>query len=410
MKKTTFYLILALLSATACSAPKQIPGTPPDTFQWHSIFNGSDLEGWEKMGNFGVEVINDVIVLTATQRYNNAWLLTDRNYDNFELELDFLVDGQTNSGVLFRFNPGLAGLPNSLAYEANIDWRSDRQEPMGTIEHAARAKLLKEPRPGQWVRMKIHASGDHLQVYLDEELLTETHHRRSLKGRIGLQVPPGQGGKIRFRNIRIRELPAPEFLEVPFEDYYRGTFERPLVPLLSGENITGWQVLGGGQWSIDPDGVLYGYSEGGNSIFTTTGSYRNFYLKCKFKIAKEDNSGIFIRKHPDSTNVSLDDAIECNIYDHNGYTHAYSTGSIVGHARAWSHLIDYDDWNSMEIFARENRIILYVNGLKSAEASVPDSFNKAGNISLQAGPRFFSDQGPSQIWFKDLYLRNMDGL
>lgn len=161
---------------------------------------------------------------------------------------------------------------------------------------------------------------------------------------------------------------------------------------------------------MEEGGILHGYSDGANSFFVSNEAYRNFYLLCKFKILKEDNSGIFIRKHPDSTNVSINDAIECNIYDHNGYSHAYSTGSIAIHARAWSHMIDYTDWNTMEIFAHNNHIVLYINGRKSSEAYLPKQFDKAGNICLQAGPRFFSDNGSSHIYFKDLAIKNMDGL
>ena len=93
-------------------------------------------------------------------------------------------------------------------------------------------------------------------------------------------------------------------------------------------------------------------------------SYKNFYLKGKFKILKEDNSGVFIRKHPDSTNITLTNTIECNIYDHNGYTHAYSSGAIVPHARAWAGMVHYKDWNSFEIFTKDDLVIMYLNGFK----------------------------------------------
>ena len=50
------------------------------------------------------------------------------------------MDNETgNSGVLFRFNSALEGIPNSLAYEVNIDWRKDIQGPLGTIEHACQS-------------------------------------------------------------------------------------------------------------------------------------------------------------------------------------------------------------------------------------------------------------------------------
>ena len=177
--------------------------------------------------------------------------------------------------------------------------------------------------------------------------------------------------------------------------------------LFSNQNLEGWQVVGEGSWEFEAD-VLHGYSGEQTTLLVSDKTYKDFYFKCAFKIKKEDNSGIFIRKHPDSTNISLEDAIECNIYDHNGYEHAYSTGSIVTHARAFSNLIDYDDWNEMEIFANEDQVVLTINGQKSAEAYLPRKFNKTGNICFQAGTRVFSDNGPSHIYLKDMMIRDMD--
>ena len=100
-------------------------------------------------------------------------------------------------------------------------------------------------------------------------------------------------------------------------------------------------------------------------------------------------AGYFIRHDPAIETVSPENAIECNIYDFNGLSHVYSTGSIVLGSRAFRDLIEYDEWNEMEIFAYENHVILAVNGKKSAEAHLADKFNKAGQIGLQAGIQVF---------------------
>lgn len=396
----TLALILGLCSTKSLS----------QSGNWQTIFNGKDLQGWTERGNFEKEIKDGTLYLKASHAFNNAWVLSEKTYRNFKLELEFLMDDGANSGVLFRYNPALNGALNALAYEANIDWDPNIQGPLGTIEHAARAKLIEGIDKMAWNKMRIEALGDHLKVFINESLVCETHNRRSMVGKIGLQVPIRKGGTIGFKNVRIQELDNTELSVPPIEDYYRATYERSLKPMMEGESLEGWHTIGPGKWSFEEGGVLHGYSGNAHSFLVTNDTYKNFYLKCKFKIIKEDNSGIFIRKHPDSTNVALTDAIECNIYDHNGYSHAYSTGSIVTHARAWYGMTHFEDWNTMEIFAHESYIVLYINGQKASEAHLEGPYNKAGNICLQAGTKVFTDSGPSDIYFKDLKIKNMDGL
>ena len=373
------------------------------------LFNGKDLDGWTTKGNFETEIKEGAVYLKASHAFNNAWLLTEKHYRNFILEWEFQTEEGVNSGVLFRYNPAVDGALNVLAYEANIDWNPNIQEPLGTIEHVARAKVLDSLDKAAWNQMRVEAVGDHFKSYINGTLVCEGYNRRSQVGVIGLQAPLQKGGVIGFRNIRIQELPNSEVSIPLIEEYYRAAWVSSLESMFTEGSLEGWHSTGPGTWEWEEGGVLHGYSGETPSFLISDKAYQNFYLSCKFKIQKEDNSGIFIRKHPDSSTVSLDNSIECNIYDHNGPGHAFSTGSIVTHARAWAGMIDYEDWNTMEIFAHESLIVLYINGRKSAEAHLPEAFNQAGNICLQAGTRIFSDNGPSHIYFKDVRIRNMDG-
>ncbi|MEM7382159.1 MAG: DUF1080 domain-containing protein, partial [Bacteroidota bacterium] len=378
--------------------------------EWRPIFNEKDLRGWEKMGDFETVVTQSSLQIRATNSEGNAWLLSARDYRNFKLELEFMMDEETDSGILFRYNSNLPGNTNKLGYEANLRWETDCQEPLGTIGEVARSAVPSDLKKDSWNSCTIEANGDHLMVYINGKKVSESHNRRSLSGRVGIQVPRTKGHTITIRKIRIKELTDFVIAGPQVEDFYRSTADSKLHSIMEYDALDDWKNLGGGKWKLDQNGILHGFSDGQNSFFVYQKPCKNFYMKFKFKILKEDNSGIFIRKHPDSINVSLNDALECNIYDNNGYTHAYSTGSIVAHARAWSHMISYKDWNTMEIFAKDQLIIMYVNGQKSSEVTVPKKYDKAGNICLQVGPRFFSDRGSSNIYFKDIMLKNMDNL
>jgi hypothetical protein len=404
--KPTFVLILAALLMAACnnSNTEAESFAPPG---WEELFNGTNLDGWETKGMLETEVKDGVLHVRASHPNNNAWVLTGESYQNFIFECEFqMPDTTANSGVAIRYDPSAEGIPNSIAYEANIDWRTGIQNNMGTLENAARANFLADPDKSAWHTMRIEANGDFLKVLVDGTKICETHNDRAKAGRIGLQVPINEGDEIAFRNMKIMKLPEETEMTPLVEEVYRNS-ERPMEPLLSDQSLEGWSTIGPGTWTFEGD-VLHGYSGETPSFLCSDASYRNFYLKTQFKIKKEDNSGIFIRKHPDSTAVTITDAIECNIYDHNGYAHEYSTGSIATHARAWSNMIDYEGWNEMEIFARDRQIVLFINGKKSAESFLPESFDKSGQICLQAGTRIFSDNGPSDVYFKDMIIRAMD--
>ncbi len=239
-------------------------------------------------------------------------------------------------------------------------------------------------------------------------MVAEANDKRFHSGKIGLQVPSVKGNTIRFKNIQIQKLMTIAVITELVEDRYRSDSTHAWEPLFDGKTLNGWNSIGDGSWDVE-DGVLHGYSGIEGGFLVNENVYKNFYLTTKFKIIKEDNSGIWVRKSPDSANVSITDAIECNIYDHNGPAHAYSTGSIATHARAWYGMIDYDDWNEMEIFAENEHIVMFVNGEKSSESYLPSKFNKAGNICLQGGIKFFAeDKGPSDVYFKDMMIKSFD--
>lgn len=370
------------------------------------IFNGKDTRGWEEVGEFEVEIENDAMFLT-NQSDELAFLYSEKSYDNFILYAEFLAPF-INSGIAIRLEDAETDELASSSYLINIDWEEEQQNTFGSIVGVARAKVSDSLKPGLWHKIQIEAIGDHLRVLVDDELLSESHDRKWTAGKIALLAPTESGQTIGFREVLLEEVEAPNLPDVMMEHDFRRNAEVALEPLFPDDSFEGWNPIGDGSWRIS-NGVVHGYSGREGGYLVSEEVYQNFYLKFSFKIKKEDNSGIFIRKSPDREDVSLEDALECNIYDHNGFSHPYSTGSIVNHVRAWYGMIDYEGWNQMEIFAKEDHIVMYVNGEKASDTHVPDMFNKAGNICLQAGIQVFAeDKGPSDIYFKDVMIKNMD--
>ena len=402
--KNNLYLLLLILVGIACNT-KTATDEPPVIGEWHNLLQDANLGDWEKMGDFEAKLEDNVLQLGAKEEDQNGWLLTKHDFSNFQLEFEFLPKSTARS-IVFRYDNRLRTLPEVAGYKVSLDADFNQQNSLGTIVNTARGDLLKDFKADEWHKMTIDANGDHLKVFVDDELFAETHNRKRETGKIGLQVPTEKGTKIGFRNVKIKPLPAMEVTEPLLEERYRSaTIE--FEPLLES-SLDGWQTLGDGKWEFK-DGVVHGYSGKEGGFLVSDKTYKNFYLKLKFKIIKGDNSGIFIRKSPDRPDVSIEDAIECNIYDNNGPLHVYGTGSIATHARSWHDMIDYEDWNTMEIFAHNEHIVMYVNDQKSSEAHLPESFSKAGNICLQGGVKIFSeDKGPSDIYFKEMFIKDMD--
>ncbi len=366
--------------------------------EWQELTPDS-FESWTANGAVTVSWNDDVLYL-QTDGGIDSRILSPHQYRDFIWELEIMAP-DIKTALLFDVDPE----DNISGNRLLIDFNPDSEYPTGTILNMARATVPDSLNGESWHKLGLEVQGDHIQVFLDEEKVAETHRSEAEPGNIGIEIP-ASGEKLAIRNSRIIKN-SPKDIGQLLEYRYQTDTAREWVPLLAGNDLTGWSPHGDGHWELE-DGVLHGYSGENGGFLASEKSYHNFYLHTKFKIIKEDNSGIFIRKHPDSTNLNLVDAIECNIYDHNGPAHAYSTGSIATHARAWYGIIDYEDWNTMEIFAKDEHIMIKVNGAKSAEAHLPSHFDKPGQIALQGGVRIFSDQGPSDIYFTEMRIKEFD--
>src|SRR5688500_10820565 len=67
------------------------------------LFNGKDLSGWKHInGKAKYEVKNGEIVGTTVLNDPNSFLVKEKLYENFILELEFKLDADMNSGIQFR--------------------------------------------------------------------------------------------------------------------------------------------------------------------------------------------------------------------------------------------------------------------------------------------------------------------
>lgn len=196
----------------------EIRDVRPESAGWTRLYNGTDLTGWKTTGNWiaepdGVLLISPREGELGWQRYAD-YLLTEKAYGDFILDLEYAYPKGGNSGVFFRI--GDASDPVTTGIEAQI---LDSLGHTGEMTHHDHGGIIstqgassnRSRTPGEWNRMIITARGQRLQVDLngaqiiDIQLDESAVKDRPLKGFIGLQ-DHGRANEVRFRNLWLKEL------------------------------------------------------------------------------------------------------------------------------------------------------------------------------------------------------------
>jgi hypothetical protein len=184
--------------------------------QWVSLFNGKDLKGWKQLnGKAKYEVVNGVIVGTAVPKEPNSFLATDKDYQDFILELEFQADSTMNFGIQFR-SESRADYNNYRVhgYQMEID-PSARAWSGGIYDEARRAWLYSleyNPSAGKaykkagWNHYRIECIGKEVRTFVNGVAAAHLVDTLDTKGFIALQVhqvykPEDIGKQIRMSSF-----------------------------------------------------------------------------------------------------------------------------------------------------------------------------------------------------------------
>ena len=164
-----------------------------------------------------------------------------------------------------------------------------------------------------------------------------------------------------------------------------------LVDGMTTKDLSGFAELGAGNWTF-VDGSLQGKA-GKDGYLLTKDSYTDFELRAEFWADEDANSGIFLRCQ-DRTKVTADNAYEVNIFDKRPDP-SYGTGAIVNVSKISPMPKAAGRWNTYEISARGDRLVVVLNGVQTADAR--DGRFKNGPIALQSAA--------GTIRFRKVYVR-----
>ena len=187
-----------------------------------SLFSGENLNGWTpKGGGCKFEVSDGCIVASCVPGENSTYLCTTKaDYSDFVFTCDVKWDVDCNSGVMFRakvrdgknsetvYGPQaeLEGFSQDRGWSGGIYGQScgGYFYPLWLKEHRKARVALKE---GQWNRLTISAQGNVIKTWINGVPAAHwTDDGTYASGFFGLQMHKGQKGKVRYKNLRIKEL------------------------------------------------------------------------------------------------------------------------------------------------------------------------------------------------------------
>ena len=201
------------------------------------------------------------------------------------------------------------------------------------------------------------------------------------------------------------------------------------VPMFNGRNLDGWEVIGDGQWTVMRDGTIVGqrtadfrklFAAGATPpgrgwidtqswLYTVRNDYGEFDLHLEYWTKTHGNSGVSIRDTsrakwgivtpPDYTKTPSKIGYEIQI--NNRYPDPHASGSIYGFADAPKDGQRDDDWNTMDIVSRKDKITVSINGRVVAEHAGDPNRSKTGPIGLQLHDQF------SIVHFRNVRIREV---
>ncbi|WP_316932311.1 3-keto-disaccharide hydrolase [Hymenobacter terrenus] len=323
MKKITSLAACAALGALTLLQPR--PATAKTTDAWQNLFDGKTLTGWKRVaGTAEYKVENGAIVGTTVLGTNNTFLVTEKEYGDFQLELDVMLEkGGSNSGVQTRSHFGTPGFENKV-YGRQVDLDpSDRSWSGGVYDEARRLWLYPldlnpKAKPlfklGQYNHLKVECIGNEMKTWLNGTPVAYVVDPMDAQGFIGLQVhaistKEEEGHKVYFKNIRIKTT------DLKPSAFSADVYVVNLTPnaltahekqykwklLFDGESTAGWRSAKGtafptAGWQV-ADGMLSVLpSEGKESAnggdIVTKDKYKAFDLSFEFKLSAGANSGV----------------------------------------------------------------------------------------------------------------------
>ncbi len=204
--------VLPLASTGLADKDKDVPeGFEP-------LFNGKDLTGWKVNKGGKMEVWGAEKGLLYVEGGGGGWLMTEKEYGDFEVRLEFKLPKMGNSGVGLRApmegDPAYAGMEIQLLDDENYKGLKEWQYTGSIYGVVAPSKRVTKPA-GEWQQMRIVAKGRKVMIEVNGTPVVDANlddHKDSNKAHPGLTREKGHlglqshDGRVEFRNLYVKPL------------------------------------------------------------------------------------------------------------------------------------------------------------------------------------------------------------
>jgi hypothetical protein len=210
-----FTLLAAGLLLAVPAAVRADDDKPPKGFT--ALFNGTDLSGWKATGKADVWKADKGVI--AVEKGGGGYLMTEKEFGDFELRLEYKLTKGANSGVAIRTpmagDPAYVGMEIQLIDDEGWPGKLAAYQHTGSIYDVVPAAKTNNKPIGEWNHMAIVCKGSKIKVEIngavvvdadvaDAKDATKNRHPGLArhKGHIGFQ---SYNTRVEFRNIAIKE-------------------------------------------------------------------------------------------------------------------------------------------------------------------------------------------------------------
>ena len=199
---------------------------------WELLFDGQSVDNWKTFNGgevTGWKIVDGILHNSGVGSDHGGDIITKKQFENFELYLEWKIAPESNSGVFYHVQEGIV----DRIYESGPEYQliDDKGWPTklkdsqySGANYDMHPPVNAEVVPlDEWNKTRIIVNGPHVEHWLNGKKVVEyelwsdewkelkenskwrdsPHYGASKKGHIGLQ---DHGGLTMFRNIKIREI------------------------------------------------------------------------------------------------------------------------------------------------------------------------------------------------------------
>jgi hypothetical protein len=387
------------------------------------LFNGKDFTGWtlaERRGE-GYKIEKGAIICPAGA---GGKLMTERQYQDFVLRLEFNLTPGANNGIAIRapmdaqasrYGMEIQILDDNAPENANLR----PAQYCGSIYSIYPAKRGAVKKPGEWNRMEISCKGRHVRVALNDKTIVDVDLNTIKNANLMMDRPGflrdrghigflGHTNRVEFRNIELKELSAPERGNTPPAGFRA---------LFNGKNLKGWHgrlanppelaqmseqertqamkhtaSLIAEHWKVKEGVLIY---DGRADSLCTDEEFGDFELLIDWKIEPGGDSGIYLRGHP-----------QVQIWDTPD-----GSGGLFNNEKNINRPIRKADkppgeWNRFRILMMGDRVAIWLNDEMVVYNTPVENYWEKDKPFPSRGSIWLQHHG-APLYFKNIYIRDI---